>query len=70
MEAGNAVADVLSGIANPSSKLTTTFPIQYSDVPSAKSFPWKEFPEQATTGLFGMKSIPAEVSYDEGIYFG
>ncbi len=70
MEAGNAVADVLSGTVNPSGKLATTFPVQYSDVPSAKSFPGKEFPEQAATGMFGMKLMPAEVTYEEGIYVG
>ena len=25
---------------------------------------------EATTGMFGMKSIPAEVTYEEGIYVG
>ena len=44
--------------------------MKYEDVPSAKTFPGKEFPDQATTGNFGMKSIPAEVTYDEGIYVG
>ena len=70
MEAGNAVADILSGKINPSGKLATTFPVQYTDVPSATSFPGKEFPEQATTGMFGMKQTPAEVMYNEGIYVG
>jgi beta-glucosidase len=70
LEGGNAMADLLSGKVNPSGKLATTFPVSYDDVPSAKSFPGKEFPEQATTGNFGMRQIPAEVTYDEGIYVG
>jgi beta-glucosidase len=70
MEAGNAVADVLSGKVNPSGKLTSTFPAKYSDDPTAKNFPGKEFPEQAEAGMFGMKQIPAEVAYEEGVYVG
>ncbi len=70
MEAGNAMADVMSGKVNASGRLATTFPVQYADVPSAKSFPGKEFPEQAKSGMFGMKLIPAEVTYEDGIYVG
>jgi beta-glucosidase len=70
MEAGNAVSDILSGKVNPSGKLASTFPVKYVEVASAKNFPGKEFPERATTGMFGMKSIPTEVIYEEGIYVG
>lgn len=71
LEAGNAVTDVLSGKVNPSGKLAVTFPVKYDDVSSAKDFPGKEFPDQATSGgMFGMKRIPAEVTYEEGIYVG
>jgi beta-glucosidase len=70
LEAGNAVADVISGKVNPSGKLVTTFPVNYEDDITAKNFPGKEFPEKATTGNFGMKQIPGEVNYEEGIYVG
>lgn len=70
LEGGHAMADILTGKVNPSGKLATTFPQSYSDVPSAKNFPGKEFPEKATTGMFGMKITPAEVTYEEGIYVG
>jgi beta-glucosidase len=68
-EGGNAIADVLSGKVNPSGKLATTFPVAYADVPSAKNFPGKEFPEKATMSIMG-RAVPAEVIYQEGIYVG
>lgn len=57
-EAGNSVADVLSGKVNPSGKLATTFPVNYEDVSSAKNFP----------GTPAEK--PLNVTYQEGIYVG
>lgn len=39
MEGGNSVADILTGKANPSGKLTMTWPIDVADHPSTKNFP-------------------------------
>lgn len=57
-EAGDAVAEILSGKVNPSGKLATTFPVDYKDVPSANSFP----------GIPSDK--PLDSFYNEGIYVG
>lgn len=57
-EGGHSVADVISGKVNPSGKLTMTFPMKYSDTPSAKNFP----------GI--PADNPQEVTYEEGIYVG
>ncbi len=56
-EAGRVLADVISGRVNPSGKLPTTFPKNYSDVPS-RSFPGEP------------KDNPVSIVYDEGIYVG
>jgi len=37
-EAGDAIADLLSGATNPSGKLAQTIPVNYTDLPSATSF--------------------------------
>jgi len=58
MEAGNAIADVISGVVTPSGKLAITFPMKYEDVPSAKNFPGTPIEK------------PMEVNYEEGIYVG
>lgn len=57
-EAGNSIADIISGKVNPSGKLATTFPVKYEDVSSAKNFP----------GTPADK--PLKVIYEEGIYVG
>jgi beta-glucosidase len=75
-EAGHAIADILSGKANPSGKLATTFVVDYSDVPSAKTFPGREIPgaaepEQPQGAPPGFRRPkPSAITYEDGIYVG
>lgn len=70
-EAGNAVADVVSGKVNPSGKLPTTFSAIYEDVPSAENFPGVELAEEAEQMMGGFsRGVESEVVYEEGIYVG
>jgi beta-glucosidase len=57
-EGGNAVKDLISGTVNPSGKLATTFPVDFTDVPSSKGFPGTP------------AEMPTNVKYTEGIYVG
>jgi len=70
LEGGNAIADIVSGKVNPSGKLSSSFPMSYSDEISAKNFPGREIPGSAKPSLFGQKAVDAEAIYEEGVYVG
>ncbi|MEA4937052.1 MAG: glycoside hydrolase family 3 C-terminal domain-containing protein [Paludibacter sp.] len=57
-EGAYALVDILKGNVTPSGKLAVTFPRNYEDVPSSKSFPG--VPEDNPVNAF----------YEEGIYVG
>ena len=57
-EAGNAMADIVSGEHNPSGKLAITIPVKYEDIPSASTFPGVPV------------NRPDSTVYNEGIYVG
>ncbi len=71
-EGGNSVADVLTGKANPSGKLTMTWPIAATDHPSTKNFP-QNYDMYSYREMIGWGvGIPNEsfTNHDEDIYVG
>lgn len=69
-EVGNSVADIITGRSNPSGKLSMTFPISYTDIPSSQNFPYQGQPMRQR----GVQAVPAKdidyTNYAEGIWVG
>ena len=57
-EAGNAIADIISGAVNPSGRLPVSFPKRLEDAPAFGNFPGKKEGDQLT------------VKYEEGVFVG
>ncbi len=72
-EGGNSVADVLTGAANPSGKLSMTWPIKYTDHWSSLNFPIDQKAELKANGAGEVRNDRKDIDYtdyDEGIYVG
>lgn len=68
-EAGNAVADILTGKVSPSGKLASTWPLKLEDYPSDQGFPGFITDEEATPNAI-TGSRPSKVIYNEGMRVG
>ncbi len=72
-EGGNSVADVISGKASPSGKLTMTWPNNYADAYSSTNFPIDKTPDLDLTNQGKASNNEKNVdytNYEEDVYVG
>lgn len=72
-EGGNSVADVISGKASPSGKLTMTWPNDYADAYSSTNFPIDKTPDLDLTNQGKASNNEKNVdytNYEEDVYVG
>ncbi len=71
-DAGAAITDVLSGAVTPSGKLPMTWPMTYTDVPAAESWPGELILQEGEGpgGVVGMMAKPSQTTYTDGLFVG
>lgn len=69
-EAGNSLASVLAGDANPSGKLPFTFPVKLSDNAAHQLGEYPGNKEELAAGKGKDQKNPINITYNEGIFVG
>ncbi|WP_379963200.1 glycoside hydrolase family 3 C-terminal domain-containing protein [Epilithonimonas sp. UC225_85] len=69
-EAGNSLASVLAGDANPSGKLPFTFPVKLEDNSAHKLGEYPGNKEELAAGKGKDQQNPINITYNEGIFIG
>jgi len=69
-EAGNSIASVLSGDANPSGKLPFTFPVKLEDNSAHTMGEYPGNKEELAAGKGKDQKNPINIKYNEGIFVG
>lgn len=72
---GQAIANSLTGVVNPSGKLAVTYPLEYQDVPSARYYPGKERTSEHREGIYvgyryyDTRQLPVRFSFGHGLSY-